>query len=74
MEKNLEFVEHLVCMLVNDATLTCRAEREAVETMKQCISSATVLTGRGFSPQAQRFVFDKLVCKFVSVLEPLFEV
>jgi len=71
---NLEFVEHLVRVLVNNATLTCWAEREAVETTKQRISSATVLTGGGFSPQAQRFVFDILVCIFVSVLEPLFEV
>ena len=42
--------------------------------MKQRISSATVLTGGGFVPQVQRFVFDKHVGKFVSVLEPLFEV
>lgn len=61
-------------VLVSDAILTCRAEREAVQAAEQCLSDATILTGGGFVPQVQRFLFDKLIGKLVPVLEPVLEV
>ncbi len=67
-------MEDVVRVLVNNAFLTRRAEREAVQAAEQRISSATSQTGGRFVTQVQRFVSDKLIGKLVPVLEPLLEV
>ena len=61
-------------MLVSDTILTHQAKCEAVQAAEQCLSDATILTGGGFVPQVQHFLFDKLVGKLVPVLEPVLEV
>ena len=67
-------MKHLLCVLVNGAAVTCRAEREAVEATEQRISGTTVLTGGGPAPSVQGLVFEELVSEFVVMLEPLLEV
>lgn len=74
MRSYLKFVEELVCVLVNDATLTKQAGRETVDAPERGVAGAASLTGGGLVSEVQRFKFDDLVGKLIFKRKPVFEV